>query len=141
MDADLSRDADAAEPEIAIGVCVTCRNPADPEGARPGVAFLADLRQVAEVAGESVAIRPVQCFGICDRPCTVSLTGRDRYTYLFGNLDPQTGIPALLELVRVARDAPHGYMLWRERPEALRRTTIARVPPLSWSSDDGRHPR
>jgi predicted metal-binding protein len=100
--------------------------------------LLASLRD-AVPAG--VIVRPVQCLSVCKRPCTVALSGPDRYTYVFGDLDPARDSGALLDCVRTYGEREHGYMLWRERPEALRRGIVARIPPGGWIADDGAHPR
>lgn len=122
-----------------VSVCVTCRGP--DEADRAGERLLAALRALAAARAPGVAIRPVQCLSVCKRPCTVAFTAPGRYTYVFGDLDPETSAAAVLEGARSYREQQDGYMLWRERPEALRRGVVARIPPLGWAPADGRHPR
>ena len=86
-------------------------------------------------------VRPVQCLSVCKRPCTASLSGPERYTYVFGDLEPQTGAAALLDCARAFLEREHGYLLWRERPEPLRRGIVARIPPPHGLAADGAHPR
>lgn len=135
-------------PTAVISICTSCR-PAEPETeGSPGDALLAALRALQDREkpdaidrGPDIQIRAVQCLSVCKRPCTASLSGVDRYTYVFGDLDPATGAEALLACARTYLETEHGYLLWRERPEPLRRGIVARVPPSGWSQDDGRHPR
>ncbi len=122
---------------VVISVCVSCRG--DVETDLPGERLLAALRRQADPV--AVSVRAVQCLSVCKRPCTAALTGPDRYTYVFGDLDSETAAEALLEGAATYRSQEHGYMLWRERPEALRRGIVARIPPLPWDREDGRHPR
>jgi predicted metal-binding protein len=130
---------------IVLSVCVSCQTvgeagSGEAGSARPGERLLARLRD--DVLGDgSLTIRPVQCLSVCKRPCTVALSSPGRYTYLFGDLDPETGADALLTCVASYRQQEHGYLLWRERPEPLRRGILARVPPVGWDGEDGRHPR
>lgn len=128
-------------PRVQISVCTVCRAAgaeADDPG-RPGEDLLAAL--LAAGLPEGVEARPVQCLSVCKRPCTVAMTGPDRYTYVFGDLDPVRDAPALLDCAATFAGTEHGYMLWRERPTALRRGIVARIPPLGWQGEAGRHPR
>lgn len=133
------RDREAGPNGVVISVCTLCR-PAEGD-ANPGAALLAALRQACGEGGAPVTIREVQCLSVCKRPATAALSGPDRYTYVFGDLDPNSAAPALIECARLFAEAEHGYLLWRERPEALRRGIIARIPPPQWLTEDGRHPR
>lgn len=124
-----------------ISVCISCRSADGAEGS-PGDVLLSELR-VAQAAGADpdIVVRPVQCLSVCKRPCTVALSGPDRYTYIFGDLDPARDAGSLMDCARTYLATEHGYLLWRERPEPLRRGVVARLPPPGWSNDDGRHPR
>lgn len=137
---ELSPSPDADVP-IVVSVCISCRSADGPDTDRPGEALIAALRSAARRAGSTISVRPVQCLSVCKRPCTVALSSPGRYTYLFGDLDPAADIPALLEGVATYARQEHGYMLWRERPEALRKGILARIPPTGWDAEDGRHPR
>lgn len=133
------RDVDAVP--VVLSVCVNCRGP-DPDGVNPGEALLAALRAAAPADhGCDLRIRPVQCLSVCKRPCTAALASPGRYTYVFGDLDPARDAAALLDCVRTYAEREHGYMLWRERPEALRGGIVSRIPPVVWDAPDGAHPR
>jgi len=62
-------------------------------------------------------------------PCTVAISSPGRCTYVFGDLDPARDAAATLASARTYAGQEHGYMLWRERPEPLRRGIVARIPP------------
>ena len=127
--------------KVVLGICVSCRG-ADPDAPGPGEAMLAALRAAGPADhGCDLRIRPVQCLSACKRPCTAALTSPGRYTYVFGDLDPARDAAALLDCVRTYAEREHGYMLWRERPEALRRGIVSRIPPVAWDAPDGAHPR
>ena len=129
-------------PRAVISVCTSCRSAQEGDASSPGDALLAALWAAAPADGApDIAVRPVQCLSVCKRPCTVALAGPDRYTYVFGDLDPATAAAPLLECARLFLQAEHGYLLWRERPEPLRRGILARIPPAGLDSADGRHPR
>lgn len=122
---------------VVISVCVSCKRSPD-DSDRPGERLLAALREAQ--LGPGIEVRPVQCLSVCKRPCTAAFSGPARYTYIFGDIEPEASAE-LVAGARVYREMEHGFMLWRERPEALRRGIVARVPPLGWTPDDGRHPR
>ncbi len=73
----------------------------------------------------------------CERPCTIALSGPNRFTYLFGDLDPHAPghIHAVLALPSLYMDAPEGFLRREERPEPLRAGILGRVPPSDTASD------
>ena len=100
------------------------------------------LSAVAAAATEAadVIVRPTQCLGVCKRVCTLSISGEDRYVFLFGDLDPAKDAGAVVAMAQACASAPHGFVPWKERPEVLRNSLIARVPPPGWSPPDGGAP-
>ena len=88
-----------------------------------------------------IAVRPVQCLSVCKRPATVAVTSPDGYTFLFGDLQTESGTAALVSFVQSYRKSDFGLVPWRERAEVLRKGMVARVPPMRWSPDDGRAPK
>lgn len=118
--------------QVQLLVCTTCRkagavsDTGAEDGPRPGQ-VLAD--QLAGVLPAGVVLRPVACLSNCTRGCTVALRGAGRWTYVYGNLDPETHLAALLDGAQRYRDAPDGLVPWRERPEHFRKNCIARIPP------------
>jgi predicted metal-binding protein len=127
---------DAMAAETLISVCTTCKS-AD-GGAGIGPALFDAL--AAAISDRAVAVRRVQCLGVCNRPATVAVSSADGYTFLFGDLEVDSGTAALASFVQYYRDAAYGLVPWRERAEVLRKGMIARLPPASWSPDDGRAP-
>lgn len=114
---------------VEVLICVTCKSTdPDGEGARPG-ARLYD----AFVAGgvpDGVTVRAVDCLSNCTRSCTVALRGPDRWTYVYGNLDPDSGAEILRDGAARYQAAADGLVPWRERSQHFRKNCIARIPPL-----------
>lgn len=112
---------------VDLLVCTTCRLPgSDPAAPRAGAALAARLA-AAPPAG--VRIAPVECLANCARGCTVALRGAGRWTYVYGDLDPDRDLAQLLQGAAKYRAAPDGLVPWRERPEHFRKHCIARIPP------------
>ena len=118
---------------VRILVCASCRAAGgDPDAPRPGTLLAAAL-DAALADGESpgLSVETVECLSVCKRPCTVALTGAGRWTYVYGDLDPQSGAQTLITFARQYRDTPDGIVPWRERAEAIRKGVVARIPPTS----------
>jgi predicted metal-binding protein len=122
---------------VVVSVCTTCKTT---DGRVVGPDMLAAVTAALGANDETVMVRPVQCLSVCKRPATVAVSSADGYTFLFGDLETESGTVALASFVQSYRTSDYGLVPWRERPQVLRKGMIARVPPLVWSPDDGRPP-
>ena len=115
-------------------VCVTCRAAGDPDAReeRPGARLYRAL--AARCAGGPIRVEPVECLSVCKRPCTVAVAAAGRWTYVYGDLDPETSPDVILDGVGRYAAAEAGIVPWRERPEAFRKGVVARIPPFRTSS-------
>ena len=136
-----SANTTTKEPPAAVGVpttihvCITCRRPTDPESyPRPG-ALLARATAMASI-GANIAVRRVRCLANCSRGLSAAIACERRWTYVFGDLDPTHDAPALIEGARLLAAASDGLMPWRDRPAALKRGLIARVPPCDYEDTE-----
>jgi predicted metal-binding protein len=113
---------------VELLVCATCRlgQPKDAEAPLPG-AVLAE--RLAAAAPGSLRVTPVACFSNCDGGCTIALRGPGRWTYVYGALDPDAHLGAILEGAAKYAESADGRVPWRERPEHFRRNCVARIPP------------
>lgn len=113
--------------DIDLLVCVTCKTTAwDGGETRPGRQLADDL---AAAAPDGVCVRPVECLSNCSRGCTVALRGPGRWTYVYGDLEPDQ-VDVVLEGALKYRATDNGLVPWRERPDHFRKNCIARIPPL-----------
>jgi len=144
--ADILGEALLAEPPrahaptgpVVVSVCISCKA-GDGSGVVVGPEMFEATRTALGDAG--VMVRPVQCLGVCKRPATVAVTSLDGYTFLFGDLQAESGTAALLSFVQSYQKSDYGLVPWRERADVLRKGMVARVPPLQWSPEDGRAPK
>jgi predicted metal-binding protein len=107
-------------------VCVTCRREGDLAEPRPGARLYAALKQQAE----DLDVVPVECLSNCTRSCSVAVAAPGKWTYVVGHLDPARHVDDMLAFARLHRVSADGLTVWRERPEHVRKNTIARVPPM-----------
>ena len=116
-------------PETILYVCTTCRREGDdPDGPRAGARLLDALR--AQAGDTSLRIEPVECLSVCKRPCTVAVASADRWTYVYGDMDPALSAETILSGLDAYAATADGIVPWRQRPAAFRTGVIARIPPF-----------
>ena len=131
-------DAKPSGPVI-VSVCATCRLTSD-ETTRIGARMLEGLRPVMQAQAPEVQVRAVQCLGVCKRPATIAVSAPDGYTFVFGDLEPDSGAAAVAAFALSYRVGDYGFVPWAERPELLRSRLVARIPSVKWSPEDGHPP-
>ena len=135
----LSPSANPPGGPVIVSVCTTCKTA---DGATVvGPDMFAAVRAALGEDDPGVVVRPVQCLSVCKRPATVAVTSPDGYTFLFGDLQTESGTAALISFVKSYQKSDYGLVPWRERADVLRKGMVARVPPMRWSPDDGRAPK
>jgi predicted metal-binding protein len=114
-----------------IHVCVNCRAVGEnaSQGERAGAQLMAEL---AMQAGPSVAIAPVECLSVCKRPCTIAFSAPGKWTYVYGDFAADSAAEILTAAALYAA-APDGLIPWAQRPAALKKGVVARIPALSVS--------
>ncbi len=121
------------EATATIFVCVSCRRSlgdAEESFDQPGRGLVDTLQ--ARLRGQaSVTVTPVDCLAVCKRPCTVALAGAGKWTYLIGDLDPDSHAEEIVSSALSFAASENGIVPWRERPASFRKGVIARVPPIS----------
>ena len=109
-------------------VCITCRREGDTTAEpRPGARLYAALKEQAT----DLNIVPVECLSNCTRSCTTAVSAPGKWTYVIGHLDPDRHVADILQFARSHEAHAEGLPVWRERPEHVRKNTIARVPPMN----------
>jgi predicted metal-binding protein len=117
-----------------IYVCTTCKL-ADEAGCAPSERSGARLhRALSALASERrapVEVIPVECLSVCKRACTVSFAAPGKWTYVYGDLPADTGAEVILDGAALYGATADGLIPWKQRPEALKRGVVSRVPPLT----------
>jgi predicted metal-binding protein len=123
------------ESTVTIFVCVSCRRrlgDSDDTFDLPGPELAEALHARLREGGHTrVAVTPVDCLAVCKRPCTVALSGADKWTYLIGDLDPLSHVEEIVAAALSFGTSENGIVPWRERPASFRKGVIARVPPIA----------
>lgn len=116
-----------------VFVCSTCRREgeaAEPKEVRSGARFLQRLQDEASAKSGLIEIVAVPCLSNCTRSCTIAVAAPGKWTYVIGNIDPEAQLTDVLAFARLHREHAEGLPVWRERPEYIRKNTIARTPPF-----------
>jgi predicted metal-binding protein len=79
---------------------------------------------------EQFTIQQVECMSACNRSCVVAFAAQGKMTYLFGDLAVDESASAVLECAKQYYSQPNGVLPWSERPEALKKGVLAKIPPL-----------
>jgi predicted metal-binding protein len=123
----------------SLFVCTTCSS-VWKDGKRVGESggeklfkVLQEFHQDWELHQE-FPIQAVECMSACNRSCAISFAANGKYTYLFGDLSPDSSpsdISNVLECASKYYTHPEGLLPWAERPQPLKKGVLARIPPLS----------
>ncbi|CAN5823572.1 hypothetical protein BH11PSE3_BH11PSE3_40100 [soil metagenome] len=79
---------------------------------------------------DGLIVAPVECLSNCQRSCSVAVSAPGKWTYVIGDLDPDQHAGDVLEFARLHAAHEQGLPAWRDRPVHIRKSTIARVPPM-----------
>ncbi len=120
---------------VCLWICVTCRLSMAPSVAP---AIVTDGRELFDIAGPLlddhpaarwVSLRPVECMRGCQRSCTVAFSAPGKPSYLFGDLQPNDEhARAVLDCALMYAERPDGLLPRIERPRAMRKGILARIP-------------
>ncbi|WP_322743523.1 DUF1636 domain-containing protein [Vasconcelosia minhoensis] len=72
-------------------------------------------------------IQEVGCPWICSQPCALAFSATDKATYLFTNV-PAAEAEALLQFGALYLNSQNGDIPWKQFPEALKSTEVAKIP-------------
>ncbi len=122
--------------QVTITVCTTCRagKPDDGDSERPGRRLYSAL-DAADLP-QDVELRAVECLSACSRGCSLVVAGgAARWTYIYGDMDPDAHVPQILDGIAAYAATTDGLVPWRQRPEVFRKQSIARIPPQETLND------
>ncbi len=120
---------------VTAFICVSCKTD-NGEAERPGRRLFDAIRdRLHSAASEGLTVTPVACLAVCKRPCTVALTAAGKWTYVVGDLSPDTHVDDVIATARRYQASSDGIIPWRERPQSFRKGVVSRIPPLGFCPD------
>ena len=122
-----------------VYVCITCKVAGEDTEERAGERLCRMLNDQNILSNEPIELVPVECLSVCKRPCTVSFAAPGKWTYVYGDLPSETAAETILEGAALYSKTSDGLIPWKQRPDALKKGVVSRVPPLNpaHSSENG----
>jgi predicted metal-binding protein len=119
-------------PRATMFICVTCRGHGG-DDERPGRSLFDAVAGKMGVGPDcNVTVTPVECLSVCKRPCTVALMAAGKWTYVIGDLHPESDVDDVIGMAVRYGLTDDGIVPWRERPQSFRRGVVSRIPPLGF---------
>ena len=92
------------------------------------VPVLAIQDRLADNLPEGFSIRIVDCMAGCAHPRTVGFQAVGKAQYLFGDIETDRDIAALVQFAQQYHDSEDGWTSATDRPAALYHKTLSRMP-------------
>ncbi|WP_420547748.1 DUF1636 family protein [Curvivirga sp.] len=86
-----------------------------------------------------IKIQQVKCLAACEHSISVGITDTGKASYLFGHISSDEDVKALTEFTMQYKNRPNGWTNASERPKALYKKTIARIPASIFELKDKGH--
>ena len=130
-----SKDHNLDVSSHTLFVCKTCASvwqDSKRVGESGGEKLLKKLQLLAQdwELRDEFPIQEVECMSACNRSCVVAFAAQGKITYLFGDLAVDESASAVLECANKYYTKSDGLLPWSERPEALKKGILAKIPPL-----------
>ena len=119
-----------------LSICLSCRDGREEiYMTRGGRRFAKNLLN-KNLLKKQVNLRGVNCMSNCKRACTISLTAKKSFTYIFGDIDPENSeySESLIELVSKYSLSSDGFLRRRDRPLLFQSSILGRLPPIQSNS-------
>ena len=108
-------------PEHVCLICSKCQL---------GVSLETLKAKLAGLLPDTFVIRTVDCMAGCDMPRTVGFQAIGKAQYLFGPIETDEDIAALVEFAAQYCASADGWSTATERPRALYNKTLSRLPKI-----------
>ena len=102
-------------------ICATCKGASTPDALHAAL---------SDALPSGFAVRFVDCMAGCDTPRTVGFQAAHKATYLFGDIEGQADVAALVAFAGQYQASADGWTNASDRPKALFRKTVSRMPAL-----------
>ena len=119
-----------------LSICLSCRDGREEIYMTRGGRRFAKKLLNKNLLKKQVNLRGVNCMSNCKRACTISLTAKKSFTYIFGDIDPENSeySESLIELVSKYSLSSDGFLRRRDRPLLFQSSILGRLPPIQSNS-------
>ncbi len=119
-----------------LSICLSCRDGREEIYMTRGGRRFAKKLLNKNLLKKQVNLRGINCMSNCKRACTISLTAKKSFTYIFGDIDPENSeySESLIELVSKYSLSSDGFLRRRDRPLLFQSSILGRLPPIQSNS-------
>ena len=119
-----------------LSICLSCRDGREEIYMTRGGRRFAKKLLNKNLLKKQVNLRGINCMSNCKRACTISLTAKKSFTYVFGDIDPENSeySESLIELVSKYSLSSDGFLRRRDRPLLFQSSILGRLPPIQSNS-------
>ena len=119
-----------------LSICLSCRDGREEIYMTKGGRRFAKKLLNKNLLKKQVNLRGINCMSNCKRACTISLTAKKSFTYIFGDIDPENSeySESLIELVSKYSLSSDGFLRRRDRPLLFQSSILGRLPPIQSNS-------
>ena len=119
-----------------LSICLSCRDGREEFYMTRGGKRFAKKLLNKNLLKKQVNLRGVNCMSNCKRACTISLTAKKSFTYIFGDIDPENSeySESLIALVSKYSLSSDGFLMSRDRPLLFQSSILGRLPPIQSNS-------
>ena len=115
---------------VDLLVCQTCRRTdVENQDIRPGEQLLNLLKNAS--LSEKVTLIGVECLANCKNGCTIVLQAEEKWTYVYGNIHPESDFEQLCEGISGYVETDDGKVPWKQRVQLFKKNCVARIPPAA----------
>ena len=120
-----------------LSICLSCRDGREEIYMTRGGRRFAKKLLNKNLLKKQVNLRGINCMSNCKRACTISLTAKKSFTYIFGDIDPENSeySESLIELVSKYSLSSDGFLRRRDRPLFFQSSILGRLPPIQSNSE------
>ena len=120
-----------------LSICLSCRDGREEFYMTRGGRRFAKKLLNKNLLKKQVNLRGINCMSNCKRACTISLTAKKSFTYIFGDIDPENSeySESLIELVSKYSLSSDGFLRRRDRPLLFQSSILGRLPPIQSNSE------
>ena len=120
-----------------LSICLSCRDGREEIYMTRGGSRFAKKLLNKNLLKKQVNLRGINCMSNCKRACTISLTAKKSFTYIFGDIDPENSeySESLIELVSKYSLSSDGFLRRRDRPLLFQSSILGRLPPIQCNSE------
>ena len=120
-----------------LSICLSCRDGREEFYMTRGGRRFAKKLLNKNLLKKHVNLRGVNCMSNCKRACTISLTAKKSFTYVFGDIDPENSeyLESLIKLVSKYSLSSDGFLRRSYRPLLFQSSILGRLPPIQCNSE------